>query len=193
MIRICLMAWNRFEPQRTWIRIRWAALGFKYLLICPHHTVSYIQKPMNWNELECPCIPRVQLVHAFYRDLVINLLLKKRVGVLSQEKWELSAVNADLQQRLQQTVALAHMQVRDRSQIRSPWLGDIVKYKKIGLSYRPASLCSLAGRFGNLSPELTLSPQSVTINLATSYNQTWRHDTCSWMFEVTIEDLQTAV
>jgi hypothetical protein len=32
--------------------------------------------------------------------------------VLSQEKWELSAVNADLQQRLQQTVALAHMQVR---------------------------------------------------------------------------------
>ena len=28
-----------------------------------------------------------------------------------QEKWELGAVNADLQQRLQQTVALAHMQV----------------------------------------------------------------------------------
>jgi hypothetical protein len=32
--------------------------------------------------------------------------------VCDQEKWELSAVNGDLQQRLQQTVALAHMQVR---------------------------------------------------------------------------------
>ena len=31
---------------------------------------------------------------------------------IQQEKWELAAVNGDLQQRLQQTVALAHMQVR---------------------------------------------------------------------------------
>ena len=30
---------------------------------------------------------------------------------IEQEKWELAAVNTDLQQRLQQTVALAHMQV----------------------------------------------------------------------------------
>jgi hypothetical protein len=43
-------------------------------------------------------------------DLLIYSF-EKRGGVLSQEKWELSAVNADLQQRLQQTVALAHMQV----------------------------------------------------------------------------------
>lgn len=32
------------------------------------------------------------------------------VEQLSKDKWELSAVQADLQQRLAQTVALAHMQ-----------------------------------------------------------------------------------
>ena len=31
---------------------------------------------------------------------------------LNKEKWELAAVNNDLQQRLQQTLTLAHMQVR---------------------------------------------------------------------------------
>merc|ERR1719431_122637 len=36
--------------------------------------------------------------------------LKANVDQLTKEKWELSAVNNDLQQRLQQTVALAHMQ-----------------------------------------------------------------------------------
>merc|ERR1719431_1814619 len=36
--------------------------------------------------------------------------LKPNVDQLTKEKWELSAVNNDLQQRLQQTVALAHMQ-----------------------------------------------------------------------------------
>ena len=30
---------------------------------------------------------------------------------LTKDKWDLSAVNTDLQQRLQQTVTLAHMQV----------------------------------------------------------------------------------
>jgi hypothetical protein len=38
----------------------------------------------------------------------------------------------------------------------------------IGLSYRPASLCSLAGRCDNPMSESTLSPQSGTMNLATS-------------------------
>ncbi len=37
----------------------------------------------------------------------------------------------------------------------------------IGLSYRPASLCSLAGRCDNLMPELTSSPQSGTMNSGT--------------------------
>ncbi len=37
------------------------------------------------------------------------------------------------------------------------WTGDIV-YFIIGLSYRPVSLCSLAGRYDNPMPESTLSP-----------------------------------
>ena len=44
----------------------------------------------------------------------INLELESMKGnneQLSHEKWELSQVNTDLQQRLQQTVALARMQV----------------------------------------------------------------------------------
>ena len=32
---------------------------------------------------------------------------------LEKDKWELARVNGDLQQRLQQTVALAHMQVQN--------------------------------------------------------------------------------
>ena len=37
--------------------------------------------------------------------------LRTRCEELGQEKWELTQVNTDLQQRLQQTVALARMQV----------------------------------------------------------------------------------
>ena len=37
--------------------------------------------------------------------------LKNTSETLSREKWEVSQVNTDLQQRLQQTVALARMQV----------------------------------------------------------------------------------
>jgi hypothetical protein len=44
--------------------------------------------------------------------------------------------------------------------------GNIVD-SGIGLSYRPASLCSLAGRYVNPMPESTLSHQSGTTNLAT--------------------------
>jgi hypothetical protein len=51
-------------------------------------------------------------------------------------------------------------------QILRSWLGDNVN-SGIGLSNRPASLCSLAGRYDNPMPELTLSPQSGTMNLAT--------------------------
>jgi hypothetical protein len=36
------------------------------------------------------------------------------------------------------------------SQIHSPWLGDKVNFG-LGLSYRPASLCSLTGRYDNHS------------------------------------------
>ncbi len=43
------------------------------------------------------------------------------------------------------------------SQIHSPWLGDIVD----------SSLCSLAGRYDNTMPELTWSPQSGSMNMAT--------------------------
>jgi hypothetical protein len=46
-----------------------------------------------------------------------------------------------------------------------PERGDIVDFG-IGLSYRPASLCSLAGRYDNPMLESTLSPQSGTVNLA---------------------------
>ena len=37
--------------------------------------------------------------------------LKNKAETVSREKWEVSQVNTDLQQRLQQTVALARMQV----------------------------------------------------------------------------------
>ncbi len=47
-----------------------------------------------------------------------------------------------------------------------PWLGDKVN-SGIGLSYWPASSCSLTGRYDNLMPELTLSPQSGSMNSAT--------------------------
>jgi hypothetical protein len=43
------------------------------------------------------------------------------------------------------------------SQILSPWLRNIVD-SRIGLSCRPASLCSLAGRYDNPMPESTISP-----------------------------------
>jgi hypothetical protein len=49
------------------------------------------------------------------------------------------------------------------SQIHSPWLGYIVE-SDIGLSYRPASLCSLAGLYDNTMPESILYPQSRTMN-----------------------------
>ncbi len=53
------------------------------------------------------------------------------------------------------------------SQIHSPWLGDKVD-SGIGLSYRPASLCSqLAGRYDNPLPESTIFSQSGTMNLTT--------------------------
>jgi hypothetical protein len=55
------------------------------------------------------------------------------------------------------------------SQIHSPGLGDIVDYGK-GLSYRPASLCSLAGRYDNPMPELPLYPPSGSPNLVTEYS-----------------------
>ena len=41
----------------------------------------------------------------------VELLMQATVEQLTKEKWELSAANTDLQQRLQQTVTLAHMQV----------------------------------------------------------------------------------
>jgi hypothetical protein len=44
--------------------------------------------------------------------------------------------------------------------------GDIVN-SGIGLSYQPACLCSLAGRYDNPMSETTISPQSGTTNLAT--------------------------
>jgi hypothetical protein len=54
------------------------------------------------------------------------------------------------------------------SKIHSPWL-EYIFDSGIGLSYRPASLCSLAGRYDNPVPELTLSPQSGTMNLSTGF------------------------
>ncbi len=56
--------------------------------------------------------------------------------------------------------------IHNCSQVHSPWLEGIVD-SGIGLSYRPASLCSLADRYDNPLPELTLSPHSGTMNLDT--------------------------
>jgi hypothetical protein len=46
-----------------------------------------------------------------------------------------------------------------------PWLGDEVN-PGMGLTYRPANPCSLAGRYDNPMPELTLSPQSESMSSA---------------------------
>ncbi len=67
------------------------------------------------------------------------------------------------------------------SQIHSPRLGDKVE-SGIGLSYLPANQCSLAGRCDNPMPELTLSPQTGTMNLAAGIyvigvnGETWGKD-----------------
>jgi hypothetical protein len=45
--------------------------------------------------------------------------------------------------------------------------GDIVD-SGIGLSYRPAGISSLAGRYDNPMPESTISPQSGTKNIDTA-------------------------
>jgi hypothetical protein len=58
------------------------------------------------------------------------------------------------------------------SQILSPWLGVIVVSRK-GLSYRPAGLCSLAGRYDN-SAKVNVSPQSGTMNLTTGLSNDGR-------------------
>ncbi len=67
------------------------------------------------------------------------------------------------------------VQIREYSvsQIHSPWLGDKVDYG-LGLSYRPARLHRLAGRYHNPMTESTLSPQSRTMNLATDFSRSWR-------------------
>ncbi len=48
----------------------------------------------------------------------------------------------------------------------SLFLGDKAD-NGMGLSYRPAGLCVLTGRYGIPKPELTTLPQSGTKNLAT--------------------------
>ncbi len=53
-----------------------------------------------------------------------------------------------------------------------PWLEDKVN-SGIELSYRPASHSSLTGRYDNPVPELTLSPQSVSMNSATGELRLW--------------------
>jgi hypothetical protein len=52
-----------------------------------------------------------------------------------------------------------------RSQIPSPWMSDKVD-SGIGLSYRQANLCSLAGRYDNPMPKSTLSPLSGSMHFA---------------------------
>ncbi len=62
--------------------------------------------------------------------------------------------------------------IETRGQIRSPWLGTIVD-SGIELSYRPASLYSLSGRYDNPMPESTVSLQSGTRNLASILLRLW--------------------
>jgi hypothetical protein len=59
-------------------------------------------------------------------------------------------------------------------QIHSPLKGWDIVGSGIGLSYRPASLCSLAGRYGNPMPELTFPPsQGLWIYVASEHWMTW--------------------
>ncbi len=59
------------------------------------------------------------------------------------------------------------------SGIHRPWLGGTVN-SVIGLSYRPAKLHRLAGRYDRPMPELTLSPSQGSTNSATQIYSTWR-------------------
>jgi hypothetical protein len=58
-------------------------------------------------------------------------------------------------------------------QIHSPLLRDTVDYG-IGLTYRPASICSLTGQYDNPMSKSTLSPQSGTMNLASGLSSPFR-------------------
>jgi hypothetical protein len=49
---------------------------------------------------------------------------------------------------------------RTCSQILSPWL-EYIADSSIGLSYRPASLCSLSGRYDNAMPQSAISPRRI--------------------------------
>jgi hypothetical protein len=62
----------------------------------------------------------------------------------------------------------AHRNANEESchQILSHRLGDIVD-SGMGCSYRPARLLRMAGQYDNPMPESTISPESVTKNLAT--------------------------
>ncbi len=50
--------------------------------------------------------------------------------------------------------ATSHKGIGPGAELIGPWLGDKVN-SSIGLSYRPASPCSLAGRYDNPMPELS--------------------------------------
>jgi hypothetical protein len=56
-------------------------------------------------------------------------------------------------------------------------MGDIVD-SGIGFPYRPASLCSLAGRYDNPMPESIVCPQSGTMNLATGLKRFGKVEIC---------------
>ena len=60
----------------------------------------------------CSCERRTGSAPGGNQKIVLLVMLTQAtVEQLTKEKWELSAANTDLQQRLQQTVTLAHMQV----------------------------------------------------------------------------------
>ncbi len=70
---------------------------------------------------------------------------------------ELLCNKLSLARRWAEVLSMAlFVQILNNSQIQSPWLGDKV-VSGIGLSYRPARLPRLAGRYDNPLPDSTIS------------------------------------
>jgi hypothetical protein len=104
-----------------------------------------------------------------YWDRIKNMVLKGVYARYMHETISISEVEKKRSRRLKLSV---QKPVRP---IYCLWLRDIVD-SGIGLSYPPASICFLAGRYDNPMPELTLFPPLGTKNLATAVERggRWR-------------------
>ncbi len=142
--------------------VQWIQHGF---LMWPDH-ISYISYVLcsgsgHWTRTRLRAIifkciiSRDKLI--FMRDARFNSFNRKiQIYAISEKEQENSGRNR--MRKIKNVIG------RGRRRILSPWPGGVVD-SGIRLSYRPASLCSLADRYDNSMPE-PIIPQSGTKNLA---------------------------